>query len=447
VVTDDSETLLTPKRLRPPESSPPRVFRPFSGGQFASFGTAAASPIEQAEPTSPPTLPAYAPGLGNSGNTCFLNAILKALAAQPQLTADCASELLGSAIFREALPREGALGALRDALRDVAQQRSPAVLWRQPERVLAALRAATGPGHFRHGAQHDVAETLTQLLQACAAEVARAHASGALPPRGVRLSLRRTCCPVRRAFTGVLDVRVMCESCGATVSQRELLRTVPLDLPAGQPGSVPTPLNVLMAAAFAPELHVERSCDGCSGLRATLHRSLQRMPQTLVLQLKRFRMLSASAGGPPLWVKSALRVSLPLRLNLAQYAASTAVLRRPPVHWPPPELLHDDSGRAATEPARDAADLAERLSDSEDEDAGGGSHRLTAVVRHHGLSIASGHYTCDSWDAAACSWVRHDDARVYRVSEAEVLMSLESQSSVYLAFYDLDEGKTAGEMN
>jgi uncharacterized UBP type Zn finger protein len=233
----------------------------------------------------------------------------------------------------------------------------------------------------------------------------------------------------------------MCESCGATVSQRELLRTVPLDLPAGQPGSVPTPLDVLMAAAFAPEVHVERSCDGCSGLRATLHRSLQRMPQTLVLQLKRFSMQPASAGGPPRSVKNSMRVSLPLHLNLAQYATSPAALRGPPILWPPPELPHDGSGRAATgvpEPARDAADLAERLSDGEDEEASGGSHRLTAVVRHHGLSIDSGHYTCDSWDPAACSWVRHNDARVSRVTEAQVLTVQEAEKSAYLAFYELD---------
>lgn len=401
------------------------------------------------------------PGLGNLGNTCFLNAILKALAAQPRLAADFASASLGSAIFQEALPRDGALGALRDLLRDVGQQRSPAVLWRQPERVLAALRAAAGPGHFRQGVQQDAGEALTQLLQACAAEVARAHASGALPPRGVRLSLRRTCCPVRRAFSGVLDVRVACESCEAAVSQRELLRMVPLDLPAGLgvPGPIPTPLHVLLAAAFAPEANVERSCggQGCGGLRATLHRSLQRMPQTLVLQLKRFRLLAspASAGGPsapPHWVKSALRVQLPLRLCLAQFAAAGSAPRCPPTHPPPPVHLSlsagdgacvgEASGASAPATARDAADLAESLSDSEGDGSGGGSgasHRLTAVVRHLGASIAAGHYICDCWDAAASAWFRHDDGRVYGILEAEVLTSVESQGSVYLAFYDLED--------
>jgi hypothetical protein len=89
----------------------------------------------------------------------------------------------------------------------------------------------------------------------------------------------------------------------------------------------------------------------------------------------------------------------------------------------------------------DAADVAERLSDSEEScsprrapENVSLSYRLHGLVSHVGASAAAGHYTADVWDGGARAWRRHDDARVAAVSEAAVFCEA-AQESAYLLVY------------
>ena len=449
--------------------------------------------------TLPPAAPSAGQGLANLGNTCYANAVLSALAALGALCDDLAADALGAALFRGALPRDGCVAALRDALGALRSAPSAGgaapvqALSRQPERVLAAA-AAAGGAQFRRGAQQDAHEFLLHLLDRTAAETAKAHASGALQPQGAP-PLRRTRCPVRRSFTAVLAVSLTCEQCGACATQRELCRALPLEVP---PDGAAPDLPALLAAFFAPERGVERACAGCGHGRATLRRRLQRPPRVLLLQLKRFRAsapqpAAPGAPQPPITLlKCCRRVAAPPQLSLAPHVGGAGAPRPPPAPGPPLPPRPAPPAAAAVEDAEEAcgdsdavparaaeaapaasggaasgehaprragradgesappygADAAECLSDSSDAESSPRdaasqrgaenvalSYRLVAQVAHVGPSAASGHYTADCWDAAGQRWRRHDDARVTACAEADVFGPAAQETS-YLLFYE-----------
>ncbi|GBF94656.1 hypothetical protein Rsub_07392 [Raphidocelis subcapitata] len=107
-----------------------------------------------------------------------------------------------------------------------------------------------------------------------------------------RLSVRLSdaACPASRAFTGCLQHELRCQACGHVTTLKEQFSCLSLDLPA--PGASPlvaTPLDVLVAAFFAPE-ELTKACDACGAAAAphTLRHALRRLPPVLVVHLKRF---------------------------------------------------------------------------------------------------------------------------------------------------------------
>jgi hypothetical protein len=123
---------------------------------------------------------------------------------------------------------------------------------------------------------------------------------------------------------------------------------------------------------------------------------------------------------------------------LAGGAAASQAARPPPdadAETPRPGGGGGGGGHA------DAADVAERLSDSEESSSPRRapenvslSYKLHGLVSHVGASAAAGHYTADVLDAVTRVWRRHDDARVSTVSEAAVF-SEAAQESAYLLVY------------
>jgi ubiquitin C-terminal hydrolase len=151
--------------------------------------------------------------------------------------------------------------------------------------------------------------------------------------------------------------------------------------------------------------------------------TLSDAPRVLVLQLKRFRY------DPVLhdMVKVHAEVNFPLELDLGAFIASSsgveATAPSAPVYG-----AEDIWTSTAEEVIKSSVDPAQWLRGHAGAAAatrkveGQGKYELTAVIRHIGVTEASGHYICDVAKEEASSvqarqWRRCDDSSVYAVSE------------------------------
>ena len=60
----------------------------------------------------------------------------------------------------------------------------------------------------------------------------------------------------------------------------------------------------------------------------------------------------------------------------------------------------------------------------------GATHRLTAVIEHHGVIASSGHYTAKCWNNQTKQWYLVDDHYSKKISETRV-----QSENVYIIMY------------
>jgi ubiquitin C-terminal hydrolase len=310
-------------------------------------------------------------GLTNAGNTCFLNAVLNCLTfTQP----------LHALALRRAHSRSCAL----------AQRGAPCALCLLEAHVneYAAAKGEVLPlallrnlprlnQQFALGQQEDAHELLRSLLRgmqhACLAGVAAAER---LDPASLATTL------VDQMFSGSLESRLLCTSCGHTSNSFEPFLDLSLEV-GEHVDSLPEALEAFCAPERLDEANACR-CGGCGErVRAVKRLAICRMPNVLCLQLKRFR-----AG---FFGKVNREVAFPPELNLAPM--------RSPLSPDAPESCR---------------------------------FRLYAVLVHlDAFNISAfGHYICFVRDGKG-HWWRMDDARVERLPFAEVA----KQKNAYMFFY------------
>ncbi len=230
-------------------------------------------------------------------------------------------------------------------------------------------------------------------------------------------------------FRGTVESRVTCDSCGATSSTKDPIEDIglevslPNDVAAstnssrnasrGSRNSSPIPPALTdVQQAFKRFARVEAldsgyKCEKCSKVgRATKQTRLASIPPILTLQLKRFRYGSEN---PTLPARRSGRSSDPVQVTAGKSGSAKIEGH---IKF---ELFFDLHPYLTTE-------LQEKHKNM--------FCRLFAVIVHAGKNSHSGHYIAYVRNIAMNEWWKMDDARVTAATESEVL-----QAEAYILFY------------
>ncbi|KAJ2034610.1 hypothetical protein IW146_005828 [Coemansia sp. RSA 922] len=378
-------------------------------------------------------------GVLNLGATCYLSAVVQALAHNPVVR----GWMLSDGHHRRSCSSPGACMACEI---DVAiqalhggnggdQVNSNHAF--APVRLLRALWAARGD--VAGAGQQDAHECLVAVLDALHAALAPPDA----PPRACS-------CLVHTAFAGVLQSAVTCVKCGNTTRSLDPMLDISLDIPpapaarladAALNSALDTkqrrgPALASMTRGSRPVLtlhdclaHYTRAeslppgvyrCSRCASPAAAVKQlSVRELPPVLTFQLKRF----AAAGAAHAKVDSFVR--LPLNVDMTPYTAAALATPATP-----------------TTPATGSAEPTSRLRRADATRANPAcQYSLFAVIDHTGL-LDTGHYTAYARHRAR--WFRFDDAAVTKADIRDVLgfaddvaarQGRPAKGRAYMAFY------------
>ncbi|KAF9320695.1 ubiquitin-specific protease doa4 [Podila horticola] len=326
-------------------------------------------------------------GLTNLGNTCFMNSVIQCLIATPPLSRFFLDGSFKRYInMRNVLGTQGRLAeAFSDLIRSMWSGQSLVV---SPTSFRYAI-AGFAP-QFKGTEQHDSQEFLSFLLDGLHEDLKRDPRP---PPPGdnegseadeVRMEklpeyeaseiawqryLRRDDSIVVSLFQGQFKNRLCCSKCGKTSTTYNAFMYLALPIKAKVSGRQPQTLASCLNNFVEPEIMEGDNawnCPNCKKPRkATKHLTISRVPNVLLIQLKRF-----SSDGP---FKNKIKamVQYPIQdLDLTKYLPKRA-------GFPPEPAIYD----------------------------------LYAVSNHSG-EVSSGHYTACVRGEAPGSWTNFDDTRV-----------------------------------
>uniref|UniRef100_A0A8D2E0J2 Ubiquitin carboxyl-terminal hydrolase n=1 Tax=Sciurus vulgaris TaxID=55149 RepID=A0A8D2E0J2_SCIVU len=304
-------TLSDPKRLAVPLGAE-------HSQQSGDAQAAAQAPAEQRR------------GFPNLGNTCYMNAVLQALFAIPSF----ADGLLSQGVPWERIPAGALLTpmSLLLLLKDVCQVETK-------EELLAGIKGAVSAvaEAFLGNQQNDAHEFLGQCLHQLKDEFEKLNTTwntegepwgGNPPPQGAagQAVTRAFTCPVEANFEFETQISITCKVCGWVVVKTEPSNHLSLDLQQGlQQGTEPPPLSVQSALDlfFAAE-ELEYSCERCRHRSAVLRCGFRRLPQVLIVHLKRYSFNQAW-----LLVKSDRQVGISKYLTLSSQCNADTAPPRP----------------------------------------------------------------------------------------------------------------------
>ena len=226
-------------------------------------------------------------GLHNMGNTCYLNALLHALARIPSIRSWCD---LHQRRFATDMNHghHCVLCHLALDLSSIAVDITPMPLAPQTVR----MRSVWSKGEFANFSQHDVHDAFCMLLDECEGVDYRMAKDLNLPlffKNGGTNSLRYST-PFWKAFGGVLKSSTFCRACGHAESRYEMWHNLELALPPQA-----ATLEQILANHWGREpLQSENDeCPSCHVLRQRDKEvQLEKWPQVLALVLKRWQVTS-----------------------------------------------------------------------------------------------------------------------------------------------------------
>lgn len=259
----------------------------------------------------PPSLTLPRRGLANVGNTCYLNSAIQALRYSRPFVQYFGSDAWlahrhpdrkGYALAGELVSMLGALNASDSPTAPAAPVGSRMVI---PSKF---VREFITFGHelneeIRYGAQADAAEAIQILLDGLhtqqAREVCMTVRGEATSPDMVEYIkaleswatfFRKEYSPIVENFYGQTQTRITCTECGERSVRYEPWGVLKAPIPGADKVGAPAPtLRDCIAAAFASETLDDYTCEKCKKKgSARIEHSISRLPQYLILSLKRF---------------------------------------------------------------------------------------------------------------------------------------------------------------
>ncbi|EGD77762.1 hypothetical protein PTSG_08851 [Salpingoeca rosetta] len=297
-------------------------------------------------------------GLGNLGNTCFLNATLQCLAYTPALANFC----LSGQYQRTHTPQPG-FDAMKLVELHVHRSLTSPKRTVLPKGIINHLRQINKA--FRHYQQQDAHEFFICLLDAMQTALLGDY-------KNLDLRVQETTV-LHHIFGGYLRSQIQCVRCKHCSNTFESFFDLSIDIKAANSLTRALQQFVTKELLFKTNSY---SCSGCKNkVPATKQLTIHRLPNVLCIQLKRFSFMSHFGS------KLRHKVSYPMQLNVHEFLSRS---------------------------------IRSRIS------RGACRYELYGVLVHLGATLSSGHYIAYV-RAANGMWYCADDDDVRFSKENEVL--------------------------
>lgn len=260
---------------------------------------------EMSRPPQPPSLALPRRGLANIGNTCYLNSAIQALRYSRPFAQYFGSDawLAHRHPDRKGYALAGELAGMLGALNSADGPAGSRIVI--PSKF---VREFITFGHefneeIRYGAQADAAEAIQILLDGLhmqqAREVCMTVRGDPTTPDMVEYIkaleswatfFRKEYSPIVENFYGQTQTRIICTECGEKSVRYEPWGVLKAPIPGADKAGAPAPtLRDCIATAFSSETLDDYTCDKCKKKgSARIEHSISRLPQYLILSLKRF---------------------------------------------------------------------------------------------------------------------------------------------------------------
>jgi len=259
-------------------------------------------------------------GLGNLGNTCFLNVVLQALRLSPPL---CDIFLTNTPKLRNESNKKQLLEAFQIIMRDFWRHKLPidATPTLNPRGFHGAfLRTIQEAGDDWHhyGQQSDASETIQYILSGIHDAIyknvtmvvignsANKHEDEyikAINSWGSFFSKEYS--PIINHYNGQTQTEVTCDHCNAVSTRYEPWLMLKVPLPGGDMPhrtAVGATLTDCLNLGFADESLDDYQCDACKTKgKAIIRNRISRLPDTIILTLKRFTNKMQKVAGKVAW--------------------------------------------------------------------------------------------------------------------------------------------------
>lgn len=340
-------------------------------------------------------------GLTNLGLTCYANALLQCLRHIERIPWIFTTGRFDTLFKKDASGRREKQQNVARSFADVMTQQengtSPGVL--RPAGFFKSLRDCvqeTVYEQFATTAPHDSHEFLMFMLESLHESISmevdmqimKRNPSSEEEKRVIlaldtwKQSFSKEYSPLVDLFFGLLHVQIHCESCGNISHKWETFNTLKFCVPK-QNSETPPDILELLQKECEGEVIDEYCCEKCSPTRTVARRKMTiwRLPQTLILCLKRF-----SYDGRKIHTRITAPVSKPLSME---------------------SLFSEESP----------------------EKGGITDYTLRAIVDHHG-GAGGGHYTAQCKDKLDSQWYVYDDEHSYAIQAPNI------GESTYILFYE-----------
>ncbi|KAI3651591.1 hypothetical protein MP228_002894 [Amoeboaphelidium protococcarum] len=238
---------------------------------------------------------------------------------------------------------------------------------------------------------------------------------------------------VENAFELEIKKTLRCKECESHSVTIDKCRDLSLEIGVndGQNDDKPLELDSLIQSYFQKQ-QLEYKCEKCTCKEAEVELQVQKLPQVLIIQLKRFALDLQSMRLIKLQTKVSLSqesVSLQSfcsdKVRNHSYQATYANQRESSLQEIPIKFTNDDDEK---ENIQSLDNPPQRGVSSE--------YKLVSAISHLGLTPSFGHYICDCKSKSG-DWQCHNDEIVSEVGTIQQL-DQKRQNSAYLLFYTLN---------
>lgn len=425
--------------------------------------------VPDKDPMGPPKRRDVARPVANLGNTCYMNAVLQALAHAPELcmamdvsphavhcpiyaenskTGRCSPSSSPETVGDTPPKTTGTRKSRRSGKRSPSAQSSDEDGYRfcalcELEHHLARVHTNTSnrdkpvaptefvsgfidheAPHFKMGQQEDSHEFLRLLIDAMQRSCKLARSSAENPqdtPPPETNSEEKGAKDMEypfQLFRGTVESKVTCSACKHCSSTRDPIEDIGLDVSPSNPGSTASGHLVDVSSALqrfarAEKLDSGYKCEECGLVgQAKKESRLASIPPILTLHLKRFRygdtqtaVLAASSGSGSRRSNRSSEVSQLLGSNSSDFFGGKSGSAKIEGHSKFEQIL----------------DLKPYLTEEMQVKHSKVFCRLFAVIVHAGKNSHSGHYIAYVRNIAKNEWWKMDDARITVASMKEVM--------------------------